>query len=99
MSTYDEFKAISPQKSENGIKEKKKIMSVGFKRFSLMCIKQFCVMQVTAGICYLAVMGHAQTGFLPIPCWAGSMCSAPVICQHGKDANRFPCNELGGLEH
>ena len=24
MSTYDEFKAISPEKSENGIKEKKK---------------------------------------------------------------------------
>ena len=98
MSTYDEFKAISPEKSENGIKEKKKIMSVGFKRFSLMYIKQFCVMQITAGIWYLAVMGHARTGFLLISCWAGSMYSAPVICQHVKDANRFPCNELGGLE-
>lgn len=74
-------------------------MSVGFKRFSLMCIKQFYVMQVTTGICYLAVMGHARAGLLPIPCRAGSMCSVPVICQHVKVANRFPYNELTGLEH
>lgn len=74
-------------------------MSVGFKRFSLMCIKQFCVTQLTAGMCYLTVMGHARTGFLLIPCWADSMCTVPIICQHVKDANRFPYNELTGLEH
>ena len=68
VSTYDKTLRQSHHRSQKTELKRKKLMSMGFKKsFSLMCIKQFCVMQVTAGICYLAVMGHAQTGLLLIP--------------------------------
>lgn len=79
------------------LKRKKKIMSVGFKRFSN--VHQAVLRNASNGRNLLSSGGGLYlTGFLPVPCWAGSMCSVPVTCQHVKDANRFPCNELGGLE-
>lgn len=98
MSRYDKTLRQSHHRSQK-MERKRKKMSVWFKRFSLMYIKQFCIMQVTTGICHLAAMGQTQAGFLLTPCWTGSMCSVPVICLHGKNANRFPCNEFSGLEH
>lgn len=47
----------------------------------------------------LFFISNAQTEFLLMPWWAGSRFSVPVICQHVKDANRFPINELTGLGH
>lgn len=98
MSRYDKTLRLSHHKSQK-MERKREKNECGVKRFSLMYIKQFCIMQVTTGICHLAALGQTQAGFLLTPCWTGSMCSVPVICQHGKDANRFPCNELTGLEH
>lgn len=78
---------------------KKKIMSFGFKRFLLMCIKHFYETQVTTQICYLAIMGHVRVGYLLISCWDDSMHRAPVFCQHEMSVSRFAFNELITLKY
>lgn len=79
--------------------EKKKIMSLGFKRFPLMCTKHFHETHITTQICYLAIMGHVRAEYLLISCWDDSMHHEPVLCWHEMSVRRFTLNELITLKY